>query len=625
MFLSLVLTIASVALTPAGTVAFPRGHTLGAGERIRLVSLVSQRDESLFVRDVTALDAKPRMPVGAAIALLVDAKNRVLAASRPIAIHAGQETTVWPEADRSASTVVAWLKKPRPRNEVGLSAVDGGEPRVPSVIVDAADAVFAVWYGLEERSVRVLIHSDKLRMEHDTFPLARGSVTLIDEPLVLRPSLTISIAALPPDAARVSTPMTLTVSEASREDVVVRRIDVVPGTTYTLESLPAAPLSVDLSIGGFLLQERADLTSGHDMRLEIVPKPLSISGTVYFGEVPARATVRFQQKGKPLTVETDDRGAYQVVLWQPQRYVLEVVLADRPAVPAFSEMHSIAGSETIDVHVPSSILRVHVFDATTHEPLKRGEIVAHNRSQDGSVVTTSPVVDGWGDLPPQREGTTEIRVRAIGYASVDPIAVTVDDRTRDRVIEVPMTRGSETSELSIRLDTVMPAAAAEVASFSGEQLSWLGTADSAGRIAIPDDITRSRIIIRHPSAATAVVLFGSVAGPETLSLARPAPPLFVRVVHKDGTAIGPAAARLSLWLTGGVRLSGAEAAFATWSLGATAPDGTVILKGLQERPLRVFATQHVSFAQIATGSYDGLATTIPYPWPSTAIVPVADE
>jgi hypothetical protein len=177
----------------------------------------------------------------------------------------------------------------------------------------------------------------------------------------------------------------------------------------------------------------------------------------------------------------------------------------------------------------------------------------------------------------------------------------------------------------IRLDGVLPAAGAEVAAWSGEQLQWLGIADESGRVSLPSEVANSRLVVRHPSAATAVVLLGSMTGPQSLSLAPPAPPLLVRVVHRDGSAVGPSPAKFSLWLAGGVRLSGAEAGIATWSLGATAPDGTVIIRGLQAKPLRLFATQKASSAQIATGAYDSLAMIIPYPWPSTSVVALVDE
>jgi hypothetical protein len=636
------LTSGPVTITrvvPAGIVVFPNGHALGDGERIRLVSLAAPQDgkslRSLFVRDVVALNARPRMPVGEAIALLIDANDRVIAASRPIVIRAGQETIVWPETDRAAATVIAWLKRPRSvkgdsENRVGLSAVDASDTHAPSAIVNAAGSLFAAWYGLEGRSVRLLVDSDDVRLEHDTFDLGRGSVTLIDESFVLRPSLTVSIAALPPDAPAVPPTMSLTLSEATRQELSIRRIEVEPGKTFMLESLPAAPLSLELSIGDFVLQRRVDLTPGHDLRMEIALEPLIVSGTVFFGGTPARATVRFQQKGKPLTVETDDRGAYEIVLWQPQRYIVDAVLADRPAVPAFSQLVRIAESGTVDIHVPANFLRAHVFDASTHEPLDRGEIVVHNRWNDESgsqhsTVTTTQLTGEWSDLPPQRSGTAEIRVRAVGYVSQDPITVMVADHLREHVIEIPMTRSNEKSELVIRLDGVQPAAGAEVAAWSGDQLQWLGTADESGRVSMPNEIANSRIVVRHPSAATAVVLPGSSSGPQSLSLAPPAPPLFVRVVHRDGSAVGPSPAKFSLWLAGGVRLTGAEAAFATWSLGATGPDGTLIIRGLQAKPLRLFATQKASSAQVATGAYDSLATIIPYPWPSTGVVALVDE
>jgi hypothetical protein len=253
----------------------------------------------------------------------------------------------------------------------------------------------------------------------------------------------------------------------------------------------------------------------------------------------------------------------------------------------------------------------------------------HNRWSDQSgspsAVTTVAISGPITDLPPQRIGTTEIRVRAAGYGDAGPILVQVDQSLRDRIIEVPMTRSTETADMVILIDGVSPAAGAEIAAFSNDQMMWHGSADGEGHIAIPESVTRARVVVRHPSAASDVVLFGKLSGPQRLSLARAAPPLVVKVVRSDGTRMGPAAAKLSIWLTGGVRLTGAEAAFATWSLAATSPDGTFIARGLHPKSLRLLATRQASFAQIQTGTFDGLASTIPYPWPTTYTIQVIDE
>lgn len=629
--------IAVSGLVPAGIVTFSPGHKLGAGERIRLISLVPPHEgpslRSLFVRDITSLDARPRMPAGRAVALLIDSKSRCVAVSPPIVINLGMETSVWPASPANA-VVVAWLSRPRvtereEQDRVTIRAVDETGPHEPDAIVNSADAVFAVWYDLDGKSVRLLVDSEELRIERDTVDTARGSVTMTEKPLQLLPALTVAIGSLPSEAASVASPMTLTLAQVKEEQDVIRKIIVEPGKSYTIESLPAALLTLDLRIGNFLLQKRVDLTSGIDATSRIPLEPLLVSGTVYYGDTPTRAVVRFQQKGEPLSVETDDRGTYEVTLWQPHRYVVETVLARNPTQAPFSQLVQINDSTTLDIRIPENALRARIFDTADGKPLEHAEILIHNRWSDElgphAMVATVLANSEITALPPQRIGTSEVRVRAAGYADGGPITVNVDGSVRDRLIEIPMTRSTETSDLVIQLDGLAPAVGAEVAAWSGDQLLWRGTADEVGRLAVPESIAQTRIVIRHPSGASVVAVLGMSTGAQTISLAPAAPPLAVKVVHKDGTPVGPAAAKLSLWLVGGVRLSGPEAGFATWSFGATAPDGTLVARGLLAKRLRLFATRKASAAQIQSGTFDGLATSVPYPWPTVAIVPLVDE
>lgn len=621
---------------PAGTVTFPHDQKFAAGERIRLVSLVAPRNEgsvqALFTRDVTSLNARPRMPAGGAIALLIDAQGHTIATSRIITIRPGTETAVWPQI--GTTVLVAWLKRPRlieheEQDAVAVTTTDATDTHKPSAIVNSADAVFAVWYDLSGRSVRLNVDSAALRLERGTVDMARGSVTTVDAPLKLLPALIVAIAPLPAEVSGVPTPMTITVAEAAREGKALRTLLVEPGKTYTIEALPASLLDLDLLIDDFVLQKRADLTSGADMRVDIPLEPFVVSGTVFLGDTPVQATLQIQQKGKPVSANTDYRGEYAVTLWQPQRYVIDAVLYDHPAIPAFSQLVQINGSMTLDVHIPLNSLRARIYDASNGKPIERAEITIHNRWADESgqhsAVKSVPATSELSPLPPQRVGTSEIRVRAAGYSDAGPIVVTVDANLRERIIDIPMSPSSRTARVLIRLDGVSPAAGAEMAAWSGEELTWLGSADDAGSISVPDDVARSRVVIRHPSAASDVVVFGTLTDSETLSLGRAAEPLMVRVVRKDGSPVGPQPAGVSLWLKGGVRLSGAEAGFATWSFGATSPDGTVLLKGLWPKPLRLFATRAATPQQIRTGMFDGLAITVPYPWPAIVDVPLVDE
>jgi hypothetical protein len=95
----------------------------------------------------------------------------------------------------------------------------------------------------------------------------------------------------------------------------------------------------------------------------------------------------------------------------------------------------------------------------------------------------------------------------------------------------------------------------------------------------------------------------------------------IRVVHRDETNAGPAPATLTLR----GMLTGAEAGFATWSLGATGPDGMVTLRGLLPQPLPIMATQRSSADQVRKGAFYRVSTIIPFPWPAVVTLTLADE
>jgi hypothetical protein len=218
----------------------------------------------------------------------------------------------------------------------------------------------------------------------------------------------------------------------------------------------------------------------------------------------------------------------------------------------------------------------------------------------------------------------EIRAYAAGYADAAPLTLVVDETLRDRAIDIPMHKSGAVVPLQINLADGQPASGAELAAWSpsGEILG-LATADELGRVSTPADLAGRRLVVRHPAAASLVVLFGPDQ-PTTMSLAPAAPPLVVRVVHADQRPIGTASAAMTYWCAS-VRLVGAIAAFATWSTTGTSGDGIWVGKGLPREPVRLLFARSVDPEQIASGSLDGLSQVIAWPWPAVASVTLANE
>lgn len=623
-------------LVPSGSVAFQSGRRLGVGERIRLVSLVSPSDgmrlQRLFVRDISSPEAKLRLPAGRAAAMLVDKRDRALGVSI-FNVTAGRETIVWPEAvPARRSVVAAWLMHPKPieRQHDGITnimAVDEAGEHPPRALVVGSNAVFALWDDLRGPVARLAVESPTLRLEADRIAVERQTVTTINETLSILPTLRVAVGSFPAELRSAVELLSLEIHRTNQEAEPIRELSVEPGSTYTLELMPAALLKVVLRIDHFVIEKQVDLTAGMDTLIEIPLVPITVSGTVYLGDSPVAARVRFLQgKDDPIESETDYVGSYEVLLWQPGRYIVETVLLDNAALPPWVEAVHVPDSRTFDVHIPVNRVSVRVFDAVEKTPLEKARITFHSHgtheSGSSSRVASVEATGALTELPPMRDGWVDISASAPGYESTGPVRVIVGGGPVPRIVDIPMTRRANADEIQIRLADTSPAAGAEIAALRDGQILWRGTADGAGRVGILKNWT-GPLLVRHRNAASTIVL-GLEPG-DSVSLEFAAPPLAVRVVGRNNVKLqNPMGGRLSLWLAGGIRLSGPEAAFATWSSELPTADGLFFLKGLGRRPLRAFVTRNASPVEIESGLFDALATTIPYPWPAVANVPLVD-
>lgn len=620
-------------LVPSGVVAFPADRELRRGERLLLVSLVPPAAglfiRKMFVREISSLGITAALPAGRAAIVLMKSNGRPEAAS-VFTVRPGARAVIWPELPKSRDSVlIAWLSRPRLVNRddedrVDLRAEDQAGVHRPLALVNGADALFAIWTSLSG-STRLLVDSQKLRLARDSVEMIEGMATAVVEPLAVLPTLNVAVGTLPADVPEPIPPMMLTVRSSNGEPGANRGLPVQSGERYAIESLPAVVLALQLRINDFVIERHVDLTSGSDATVEIPLVPLTVSGTVYRGTIPTRGFLRFLQGSDALRVETDYAGSYSVTLWQPGRYIVETIAADRPGMAALAQDFAIAVSRTIDIHLPENSLSARVYDSANGRPIDDTRITVHSRWTDASG-TSSRIVTLAGsgeltELPPMRTGTASITASAPGYAGPDPIVVVVSGGPDVRVIDVPMTKQSSMGHVQLRLANLAPAAGAEATLWLDDSIVWRGVADDQGRLALRGKIL-GRLIVRHRDAASAVIL--SLEPEVTLHLEAPAPPALIRMASQSEAPSGSTGGRLSVWLAGGVRLSGPEAAFATWSSELPTPDGFFVLRGLGRRPLRVLATRRASAAQIRTGRFDALATTVSYPWAPVTVVRFSD-
>jgi hypothetical protein len=555
------------------------------------------------------------------VAILIDEKGRALGVSPRMSVMPGATSTLWPERPKRGDTMVAMFlsrSSTSPQTALDVAIADSAGTQRPSELIDGSDSLFAIWYALTGPSARIVLESHDYYIPQEQVDAQAGSVTLIVQSLRPLPTLRVAIGALPQRKLRDKPVMSLEISAPDSESSL-KSVSAEPGTVYTFEKMPVALLMLDLHIGEFVLQTQVDLTKGDDTTINIPLEPLIVSGTVYRGETPVKARISFMQKGAPLIAETDDVGAFEVTLWQPRHYIVETLPADRPSSPPFSQDVAITASTKFDIHVPAGTIVARVFDVADGKQVEQAQIIVRNKWSDekgsSSNVRSIAATGELTELPPQRPGTSEIQAFAPGYENATPVIVNIDETTGRIVVPLPLKRGENPRSLRIMLGT-RPAAGAEIATFSGERMVWHAVADETGQISMPEQYRGVRLIIRHRDAATDVTL----APGDIITLKQPAPPLVIRVVHRDETPVGPAPATLTVR----GHLTIAEGAFATWSLGATGPDGIVTLRGLLPEPLRIMATQKTS-AQVRKDDYYRMSTIIPFPWPAVVTLKLADE
>ena len=591
----------------------------------RVLSLQAPRDEKLWrspFQTTAPVNSVISVPRGRAIAMLLDERGRVIGVSDPLTVEA--TPVAWEHRyDRGRSVLMATIDRGSVDGDVKLFASDAGGRRSPDAVVSGVSSMTAVWYRLHDGPVRIAAESPVAYLPDAEVEIRGGSVAEIRGTLHKRPSLNVSITSSGDSKASSLSHLNLDVVRAG-EGSAAPATAVRVGRSYAFPNLPPEILTLRLHGDGVELERTVDLSSGNDADVALRLQPIIVTGTLYRGDQPSKGEVRFEQRGAPVVALADDFGRYEATLWQARRYIVSAVAGQDSEQPAYAEDRAITESTELDIHVPANALRVRVTDGDAR-PVERGSISVHDRWAAGGTAVVVPIQGESTPLPPQHTGVAEVRVRAPGYGESAPITIQVDDQLRDRVIDVKLDRDKNSVMVTIRLTDGAAAREAEVSAFAAGRMTWHGVADDGGVVALPAAVARGRVIVRHPAAASKVVIFGDDQRENAVTLDAPAPPLVAKVVHRDGRAVGPASARISIWLVGGQRLSGDEAGFATWSFGGTTPDGLFVAKGLGQNPVRLLATTKASRAQTATGMFDAASKMIPYPWPPVATIVPADE
>ena len=620
---------------PGGRVALAADVSMPPNSELRLINFDSCCTASRFTHpfDRRALPTSRGlrngllMPPGRVLAGVFNrATNEAIALAPPAQVVAGKLTFVSPHAPANGTDVFVSLMRPDIRHSRDIDPIRltlGG--RAPQTLFDGSDRVYAVWYGVEGKSARLVVESKTLQLAARDLKLAPGHVVTVRDELRRLPSIAVSLLA--PPGALADREAVVDVRQPSRVEPM-RSTSIAPGEETRLAALPLEPLDVMLTIGPWQFRRHVDLTRGLDEQVVFDLHPIIVKGTVFYGRDPSpHAGVGFETGHGWERTKADENGHYEVTLWSPNdAYLAEVNVASREGPPFEEGFVQIRDSRTLDFHVPATRYDVRVVDAASGAAIAAATVSAanvwkHESGEEATIVQRAITnEDGVAALAPLRRGKLSLRARASGYfdsAAVDGGSIETDDASG--TIEVQLRAVGETSRVHLRSTTGQPIAGAEVwavAATTGTRPPlWRGTSDSEGVVAVPRSVDGSTLLIRSRNTASAVRSFRATAREEEIMMNAAAPPLRI--------SIGTPDTRIAIWVDG-LRITGPAVTFLTWSSEVSDSAGFWSAANLPPQPMRLLAWRRVRETEIVTGMRDVSAETIAYPWPAVVRVTPLD-
>ncbi|MGZ5443208.1 MAG: carboxypeptidase regulatory-like domain-containing protein [Thermoanaerobaculia bacterium] len=609
-------------LEPAGRVALEKSVSLPETASFRIAHLRGVHGGKLWPlvdRRASAELARSGVPslAGPTLAGIFDRRSGdAIALAKPVSVPFGKTVFVAPAPPAKGSDVLAILDRPFGRNpgekDLALRLAIDAKQHPPDALVEAADAVVAVWYGVEGRKATLRAESKALHLAPVDLVLRPGRVTTHRGKLTVLPALGVSI--LSPEGVLDDVEITAELRLADASEALQTK-KVSGNGEFGFEGAPAERVDVVLIAGAWEFRQSVDLTSGRDAAVAFDLVPFVISGTVFHGRDPAAgAEVAFQADRDWIRTTADDAGLYKVIVWRRDAYIAEVRVPSGTALPFVDGPFEVQDSRTIDFRVPNTRFEVTVIDAISGKPVVGAKVSAASmftREQgEHNVVQTATTDDrGRASLPPMRPGAMTIRARADGYFDSAPERATVEAEDEERSYEIALRPTGETVRVLIRREDGRPASRAEVWAverLSGQQPPlWRAFANDDGAIDIPRAVRSALFLVRADHSASAVRRLGGAERGSVWTLGPSAAPLRIRTSRGS---------RVAVWLDG-ERVSGVPLAFLSRSVEATDSDGIWSTDALHPEPLRILSWRTASGAAIESGAYDVLASVLDYPWP----------
>ena len=613
--------VSVVDLMAAGEIALR--DPAGTQRTLRLVSLDSFSTgrvlQTAFDRRADAATVTPiRMPVGRVLAGIFDSRTGdAVALARPVEVTAGGMTYVAPAAPKAGSDVLAVIDRARVRqsadqDKIALTLHVDDASRAPDVVADTSDRIIAVWYGVDARRARITSRSDSFDVSIPELTLVGRPVVTVRAALRRLPSLRVSVGA-PENVARST--MRIAVRRTTGERI---RSEEMTKPELTVEGLPGEELDVLLTTGELELRKRVDLRSYEDADVAFEVKPLTVSGNVSQGGQPVAANVSFSSRGsRPVVATADERGAYSAQLWAPAVY--EVQVAGDDVVAHTVKALEISDDRTLDIELPRTRceLQVRTRDGQPVADARVTILVWNGTALQQRHVATSGD-DGRAALPPLRAGRAQISAEADDFLPSEREVQIADTHDR-QVFVVELEKAGEAVSLVVQLPGGRAASGAElmvVVPGDPNAVRWRGQANADGTVAVPD-IGDGILLARHAEAAGTVVDVPANVRSFTVQLPAAAPILRVRAEGVDGR---PARfAGIALWLKSR-RLQGAAVHFLANTQPLTNGDGVWTAAKLPLETVRVLVYSQRSTPNVLSGSYDTLASVVPFPWPDDVVL-----
>ena len=645
-------------VTVAGRVELDPGYKLKEGQSLRLLHLDATSPTGLrtrgFLRAVLPAQAvgPVLMPTGKIVAFVYDTeKQKYLATSKPVTVSAHGIARIRPVSQHGVSDLLAILHRTSPVDsaaddavEVSLQSPDGAR-RPPDVLIPTWEWIYALWYDVPGRSVEVEVGTPQGYLASTEVVLEPGGVATLRGELQPRPHLDVRLE-LPPELK----PRRAVLEIERRDDrqrVVHKDLSLEPQAVTRIEGLPAADLAARLELETdpiWKLWQRVDISDGRSRELVFRPRPMVLTGTIYYGDQPAFGKLTVQTLNEEgmdldkatLDAEVNEDGEYRVVLFSPGKYLMSVELPGA-AGPPFRERYApyLDEDTVFDIHIPRSGARVKVRDAITGKPVEGAEAVVYNGFvmdfrdppiRGGGTSRGISGEDGVVELPPLFPGTLGVRVRKDGYLDANDLESRIET---EQVTEltVDLEPVGETVALEIRLPDGRPAASAELRAQTigwNEPPSWQAVADVSGVVRVPERVKGLWLLVRHPDAGSWVERWNPTDdAPVTWTLSRAAGPVTFRTVGLDGAEVpyaGFAVRFPATWIAGLSLAWLTECAVA----GAGA-DGLWLAGHLPAERLLVVAGTAESVSLARQDSLYGMALPISPPWPADPIEVPADR